>query len=727
MSWFDEQLRHREKADNAAFADAVAGIAEAVAGKRTASFSDSRNTADRAILEILDHFGLTARKDDPIGAETLDDLLEFHLSPFGIMRRPVTLVKGWYRTSAGPMLGTLASDGSTVALIPGRFSGYSFFNPVTGKRIRLSRRNEKLLEPEAVCFYKPLPPRPLNTIDLLRFIGAQLTLADILLYIGMIAATSLLGLLSPILTKLLFGSVLDSGSTRVLLALACFMLGYSICRVLVSAFQALVGSRIGTRQDIAVQAAVMSRLMSLPTDFFKDYSPGELNRRASHIQTLCSSLLHSIVDTGLSSVFSLVYFFQIIRYAPSLVVPSLVVTLTTLAINIAVAVVRLDRTKEQMRISAETSGLTYSTIAGIQKIKLAGAEKRMFARWADKYASEVVLNYNSPFLLTHVSTLCLAVALVGNLLIYYHAYRSGIAVDDYYAFSTAFGLLSGTFSALAGMADAIGGISASLEMAKPVLEAEPELAGGRDIIRSLRGGIEISHVSFRYSEDAPNVIDDLSLTIHPGEYVAVAGETGCGKTTLMRLLLGFEKPQRGAIFYDGKDISRVDLKSLRRNIGAVMQDSRLSLGDVYSNITLAAPQLTTEEAWAAAETAQIADDIRAMPMGMHTIITEGQGGISGGQKQRLMIAQAIAPKPGVLLFDEATSALDNITQKKISDAIDSLHCTRIVIAHRLSTISACDRVIVLHDGRIAEDGSYDELIARNGIFADLVARQRLQL
>lgn len=236
----------------------------------------------------------------------------------------------------------------------------------------------------------------------------------------------------------------------------------------------------------------------------------------------------------------------------------------------------------------------------------------------------------------------------------------------------------------------------------------------------------MNNVSFRYTENMPFVIDNLSLKIRPGQYVAVVGKTGCGKSTLMRLLLGFESAQKGAIYYDGKDINSLDLKSLRRHIGSVMQDGKLLHGDILSNIVISAPQLPLSAAWEAAELAGVADDIRAMPMGMNTLISEGSGGISGGQRQRLLIARAVAPKPKILIFDEATSALDNITQKKVSDALYTLKCTRIVIAHRLSTIRHCDRIIVLDGGRIVEDGTFDELLARKGFFAELVERQRVE-
>ena len=196
---------------------------------------------------------------------------------------------------------------------------------------------------------------------------------------------------------------------------------------------------------------------------------------------------------------------------------------------------------------------------------------------------------------------------------------------------------------------------------------------------------------------------------------------------MVRLLLGFEKPQKGAVYYNGRDMQTLDPKSLRHNIGTVMQNGKLLQGSLFDNISISAPQLTLDEAWEAAELAGIADDIREMPMGMQTMISEGSGGISGGQKQRLMIARAVAPKPKILILDEATSALDNITQKKIADSLDTLKCTRIVIAHRLSTIRHCDRIIVLDGGKIIEDGTYEQLIQQSSFFAELVERQRVDV
>ena len=281
--------------------------------------------------------------------------------------------------------------------------------------------------------------------------------------------------------------------------------------------------------------------------------------------------------------------------------------------------------------------------------------------------------------------------------------------------------------AVRGMADSflsVGRINPTLKMLDGFLQAEPETSGSRQLVMELNGGIELNNVYFRYSTNAPYILQNVSLKIRPKEYIAVVGRTGCGKSTLVKLLLGLRVPEKGAIYYGGKDLNSLDLCTLRSKIGTVMQNGDLFQGTVFQNITISAPNATLDDAWEAAEVAGIAGDIRAMPMGMHTLVSAGQGGISGGQKQRILIARAIVSRPNILIFDEATSALDNITQRQISQALDKMGCTRIVIAHRLSTIRHCDRIIVLDHGGIAEDGSYKQLIAKGGIFAELVKRQR---
>ena len=724
MSWFDEQIRLRKQKDQEVFEDSIFRMASVVLGGKAASFNDERIVTRAAIDEILKYYHLKG-EEIPDNLKDADEQLEYCLRPHGIMRRSIRLEEGWYRDAFGPILGFYGEDRLPVALLPKPFSGYSFLDPVSGERRSLDKKTAALIDAEAICFYRPLPLKKLGIPDLLLYMKDCLNAGDILMLAGLTLMVTLVGLLMPRITRALTGVVLESGSLTMLMGAAVFTACVLISSQLISGARELMMNRIQIKTSLPVEAAVMMRVINLPANFFREYSSGELSSRSGSVNRLCSLLLGNVFSLGLSSVSSLLYITAIFRYAPALVWPSLAIILLTVALGVASALIQAKISRQAMELSAKNDGMSFALINGIQKIRLAGAEKRVFARWAQSYSAGAELVYNPPLFLKISSVIGTAISLAGTILIYFLAVKSHVSPSEYLAFNAAYGTVQGAFTALSGVALTAAQIRPILEMAEPILKTEPESDENKAMLTRLSGNIELSNVYFRYHENMPYVVDGMSLKIKAGDYVAIVGSTGCGKSTLMRLLLGFEKPEKGAIYYDGRDMSKLDLRSLRRKIGAVMQTGSLFQGDIYSNIVISAPQLGLEEAWEAAELAGIADDIRAMPMGMQTLISEGQGGISGGQKQRLMIARAVASKPRILMFDEATSALDNKTQKQVSDALDGLKCTRIVIAHRLSTIRHCDRILVLDRGRIVEDGSYDELIERNGLFAALVAKQRL--
>ena len=725
MGWFDEQIRQRKLRDDEVFAESFADIAGAVAGRRFAdALKGGSAAASDAIVEVLRFYHIKMR-ELPEEITDINEQLEYLMRPYGIMRRAVKLEKGWYKDAMGAMLGISKEDGSIVALIPSGLSGYSFYDRKRGKYVKVSRSSEALFDEEAISFYKPFPLESMGIPDLMRYMAECLRAADFVLIGLATLAVTLVGLLGPRLNNIIFSDIVESGSPKLAGAMLVFLVCVAISTALLNSVKALLMARIKTKLEVSVQAASMMRVLSLPAEFFKSYSSGELYQRTQYINLICELLVSAVLSTGLTSLFSLAYISQIFVYSPELVVPALAVVLATLLLSLVTTALQARVSKKQMEAAVKESGVSYALISGVQKIKLSGAEKRAFAHWGGYCAKSAGLSYNPPLFLKVSPVISTAIGLAGTIVIYNMAVTNGVSLADYYAFNTAYGMVTGAFGSLAAIAMTMAQIRPVLEMIKPILEAVPEIAEGKQVVTRLSGGVELSSVSFRYTESMPWVLDNLSLKIKPGQYVAIVGKTGCGKSTLMRLLLGFETPQKGAVYYDGRDLETMDLKSLRHRIGVVMQDGKLFQGDVYSNIVISAPQLGLDAAWEAAELAGIAEDIRRMPMGMHTLISEGSGGVSGGQRQRLMIARAIAPRPKILMFDEATSALDNITQKLVSDSLASLKCTRIVIAHRLSTIRQCDRIVVLDGGKIVEDGSYDELLAAGGFFAELVERQRL--
>ena len=727
MGWFNDQIRERMDNDQNVLEDSFFRMASVVMDRWDAErLADERMIVKEAIDDILKYYH-EKPGDIPESIKNVSDQLEYALRPSGLMVRDVELEGNWQHDAFGPMLGYMKETGTTVALLPGAVFGYYYRDPATGKRTRVTRKTAKLFSRDALCFYQPLPMKKLGIGDLLLYMWKCITHGDLLLILLASLAMVLVGMIEPRIISLVTGKVLKTKNVNLLNGLMIFLVSSTFAGQLIGLVKTLLMSRISTKTSMTVEASVMMRILSLPVSFFRKFSSGELSSRAGSVNSLCSMMVDSILSVGLSSLMSLMYITQIFRYAPALVWPSILIILATVVVSVTASFVQIGVSRKKMKLAAEEAGMSYAMMNGMQKIRMSGSEKRMFARWGRLFARNARLEYNPPLFLKLNGVITTAVSLGGTILLYYLAVKTGVAESEYFAFNAAYGRVMGAFSALAGIAISAASIRPVLEMAEPILKAEPEVSAEREAVTSVSGSIEMSHVTFRYEENTPYVLQDLSLKIRAGEYVAIVGRTGCGKSTIVRLLLGFETPERGAVFYDRHDLSKIDPRSLRRQIGVVIQNGQLFHGDIYSNITISAPHLTLAEAWEAAEIAGLAQDIREMPMGMQTIITEGQGGISGGQRQRLLIARAIAPKPRILMFDEATSALDNITQKIVSDSLDKLKCTRIVIAHRLSTIKQCDRIIVLDKGHIIEDGTYEELIEKNGFFAELVARQRVDI
>ena len=728
MSWFEEQIKKRKESDQSAVEESVRKMTGAVLGRHSSlATEDDPLRAGDAIEEVLRYYRVKPKGVTEAVRESVDihEALEYILQPSGIIRRNVTLPPKWYRDASGAMIGIRKDDGSLIAMIPNGWGGYFYRDRDSGKKVRIRRKTAENIESSAIAFYLPFPQTKLTLKSLLKYMIRMITVGDIVMLAAAMLVVTLVGLLMPWLNKLLFSDVLVSGSTAALAGIGIFMICVTVSRMLFTSVQSLMSTRITQKIYFSTQAASMMRILSLPPSFFREFSAGELNKRSDYIGALCNQIADMVLNTGLTAVFSLIYLSEVFLYAPSLVVPSLLITLLTLLISVIHVIVQIGVSRKGMLAAGRESGLTYQLISGIQKIRLAGAERRAFAKWGKSFAKAAKYIYSPPFFLKISSVITLAISLIGTIILYSVSVRSGVSVAEYYAFNSAYGMVNSAFLAIAGIAAGIAQLKPMLEMAGPIMNTEPETAEEKKMVTGLSGRIELNNISFKYEDSDRMILDNLSLTIRPGQYVAIVGKTGCGKSTLLRIMLGFETPQKGTVYYDRHDIRKTDLRSLRRRIGTVLQSGKLFNGNIYSNITIAAPWLTLDEAWEAAEIAGIADDIRRMPMGMHTLISEGQGGISGGQRQRILIARAVAPKPSILMFDEATSALDNLTQKQVSESLDKMKCTRIVIAHRLSTIRQCDRIIMLEDGKIIEDGTYDELIKKNGKFAEMTERQLL--
>ena len=723
MGWFEEQVKKRKKLDEQTFEDSFLSLA-GIRNDKQKDLSDETVRDNYVISQILSYYH-HPMIDIPSNIDNFKDKLNYVLGQYGIEYRKLTLNDEYVGDSSSPLLIFTIVNDIPVILFPKGSKEYSYVNYQTGKKVKIDASLVNRLEIEAYSFYRPLPNKKVTIKEYTKYVTKSVRPIDVIMLVLFSALVSGVGLILPYLTKMLTGDVASNKDMNLFIYVSIYVVATATGLLIVKAIQGYVNSRIAIKIGKGVLSATMMRVLSLPASFFKKYNTGELTSRFNSIPQLASAIINGIFITLVSVVMSFAYLFQLVSFAPVLIAPVVLILIVTTAFSLLTSLVQMKYQKKQLELSSKESGVTYEMINGIQKIRLSGSEKRVFAKWANTYSRAAKIRYNPPLFLKLSSVISLIITLLGNIALYYIAVKSNVDVGSYMAFVASYGVLSSAFLSVVDMVGVMFTLKPLYNMARPILEAEPEINQGKKIIKSISGNIKMENVSFRYNESSPLIIDNLSLNIKEGEYIAIVGQTGCGKSTLVRLLLGFEKPIEGKVYFDDKDIETIDASSLRRNVGTVMQNGNLFHADIFSNIIISSPSLSEKDAWDAAEIANIAEDIKEMPMGMKTVISEGQGGISGGQKQRIMIARAIVHKPKVLIFDEATSALDNKTQKNISESINKLNCTRIVIAHRLSTIKNADRIIMLEGGKIIEEGNYQTLIDKKGKFAELVDRQRL--
>ncbi len=647
----------------------------------------------------------------------------------GLRIRKVALPEKWWKHDHGPMIGFLKENHRPVALLPASPSRYSLMRPGRRNPELVTKRAASLIESEALTLYRSLPSRLATARELLAF-GLKGCRRDVFSVIAMGVLGAGLGLLAPVLTATVFDSIIPFSGRGLLVQVTIGLVAAAIGAAAFELTKVFSIMRIVQKGNAAVQYGVWDRLLNTHVSFFRKYTAGDLALRAIGIAEISVQLKGPITVTTLSALFTSFNLALMFYYSPKLAVTGAVLIAVALGLALLLCRSQFATNRRIQALRGEIGGLILQLILGIGKIRTAGAEIRAFTRWALSFEKQVREQYSarraeiaSSILSASYSNLCTMILFI---MVAFYSTEQKLSVGSFLAFNAAFGTFLAASLSMVGALMSFIVVIFLYERCVPILEAKPEV----DEVLQLRtpgrlnGRIEVNQVSFRYDRNGSYVLDGVSLRATPGEFIAVVGPSGSGKSTLMRLLLGFESPEFGAIYFDGQEQSHVDIEGLRRQMGVVLQNGRLIPGTIFHNI--AGPgNLSLDDAWRAARLAGIEDDIRKLPMQMHTIIMEGGGGFSGGQKQRLMIARALAGNPRILLFDEATSALDNRTQAVVSRSIESLRLTRIVIAHRLSTIINADRIYVLSQGRIVQTGTYAELIAQEGLFKDLAARQMI--
>jgi len=722
----EEQINLRNEAEDNVVHNALSGLAlfgDGKALKTVTTVSTSIPPLVRACQEVgqANHIQVIDPGGSGEEALTLDDItIASH-----IRSREVLLRSNWWK-GCGPAFVAFAGDQELpVAILPQKRKGYEIFDPLTEERHKVTEEIAFNLDPHGYELYRPFPRRKITPIYLTKF-ALQGSLNDLLLIVltGLIAGS--FGMLMPLATGQVIDNLIPNARSSLLIQMGLALAIVAFANALISIAQTIATIRIEIRSSTAIQGAVWDRLLGLPVPFFRQYGAGDLAQRAAGIDEIRRALSGSTVGLFLSSGFSLMNFFIMIYYDSRLAMVGLALGLGSVVLSQIISFATVYMRREMAELDGQLSSLVLQLLTGIQKVRIAGAESRAFGEWARLFSKKRNLEYKVGNLENTFDVISSIYPIFSTAVIYFmvvESVRSGVlGAGDFLAFNAAFGIFLSGLLQIAGKVVELFELIPIYERAKPIMETVPEVNEGVEHPGELMGDIQLSHLSFRYDAEGAPIIDNVDFSIRRGEFVALVGTTAAGKSTLMRLMLGFEKPESGGIYYDGKNLDSLDVSEVRRQFGVVLQNGNLVGDDIFRNI-VGNRSLTHEDAWEAAEAAGLAEEIRAMPMGMHTVVLQGGGNFSGGQRQRLQIARAIVNKPRIVFFDEATSALDNRTQAIVSESLERLHATRIVIAHRLSTIRNADRIIVLERGRVIQQGTYDELMEIDGPFKTQAERQ----
>ena len=669
-------------------------------------------------IKTIGYEELSEKATNPLTVDYLARLSQINL-------REILLEGQWWKQDNGPLLAYMEEDGRPVALLPKGPGKYLLVDPTQGTKENVAETVAEQLKPHGVMFYRPFPAKSMNLVDLMKFAMQGVWIRDSVIALGAALLGALLGLIVPKVTQQIFDVYIPGGEVSQLAEVGLLMVGFLVGKSLFELSRALAMLRLEGKMEATIQSAVWDRLLSLPVGFFKDYTAGELAMRAFGISQIRALISGAMTNTILTGAFSIVYLFQVFHYGGKLAWYSIIMLVLLLLLSYWMGKLQMKYEKNFLEITNKTSGLVLQLFNAIPKFRVAGAENRAFRLWSDLFTQSRQINFRKETITTIVNTVLTAAPLVFNLMFYVVAVKKGVSLQAgmFIAFTTAFGSLSSGMISIVQTVIQINVIKPTYEMSRPILESLPEYSEIQEDPGLLSGSLKVSGLSFRYDKDGPWILKNISLVIQEGEYVAIVGPSGSGKSTLFRMLLGFEKPDAGQVYYDEKDLATINVREVRRQMGVVLQNAQVMSGDIFTNIIGANTKLTMEDAMRAVKMAGMEEDIAEMPMGMHTVVSEGATTLSGGQRQRLLIARAIVNNPKILFFDEATSALDNKTQKIVQESLDGLHSTRVVIAHRLSTIINCDRIIVVDKGEIVEEGNYSSLMAKSGVFAKMAERQ----
>ncbi|MBC7810149.1 MAG: NHLP bacteriocin export ABC transporter permease/ATPase subunit [Burkholderiales bacterium] len=640
--------------------------------------------------------------------------------------RKVSLRDDWWQQDGGPIVGyhIHASDGISfpVALLPTNTGHYHFDDPIQKKRRIVDTDNAGQFEKTAFVLYRTLPKRALRHIDLVRIVLPTIR-RDIFTLVITGTVGGFLGMLLSIVTAYVFDTVIPTGDRGQLFLLGAILVFSALSVTLFNVVCAIAVLRIEGKVDATLQTAVWNHLLSLPPSFFRSYTAGDLIERAMAINNIKLVLSDSFTLSLLGAIFTGFNLLLLFYYDATLALVATAIFVVSVCCTLLFGRLRLRYWRESVHWQGKNAGLVLQVLNAIPKLRAAGAEESAYRLWQRGFRQQRQAVFAAEKARSYQTVFTAFYSVAASMILFAIFYqRSNLTTGTFLAFHLAFTQLLFAGLQLGGAFVSLLSVVPLYERLKPLLETTPEVNDQHKHPGQLSGAIELKQVSFRYTSNGPLAVDNVSCSIQAGEFIALVGASGSGKSTFIRLLLGFETPNMGMVNYDKTALNELDVQAVRQQIGVVLQNSQTTAGDLLTNI-VGDSGLIIDDAWYAARLAGLEETIKHLPMGMFTQVGSEGSTFSGGQRQQIAIARALAFRPKIIIFDEATSALDDTTQQSVMENLRQLNVTRIVAAHRLSTVIHADRILVFEQGRIIESGPYDELTAAGGYFAALSAKK----
>ena len=740
LKYYEQHLDHQGRTRERLAEEMDRHGLERALGEVGELLSDNRPPARQQRTELLtamtvigERLGVTLRESAIAGEEeSLDLELQAIVDLSDLRMRNVLLNDGWWKSDCGPLLGFIGEQRIPVALIRDPSGIYHIVNPKSEVDRVVNEETADTLCVDAKTFSAPIPEN-ISRLSQIPLWAVREVLPDIGFVVGLSMLITVIGMLVPQMTAVLMDTAIPEADRNMVMELAFALFAAAFGATLLSLAQGIVTIRFSIASNVKAQLAIFCHVVALRAPFFRKFSSGDLLDRIMAVSEVSeefnSTTIRTLV-TGLTTSLNLGLLFY---YNAKLAAIAVLLGLLVLGVTVIATVSIHKHYRLLMKLAGEFSGFVFEIANAVGKLRIAGAQRRVFTIWMRRYTQQASLMLKAQRTEDYIDTLNYSVPLMGSVLIYAAGAQlfaqggssgDGLTLGVFLAFNTAMATFLMGLTSMSNTVMALLDMLAKFKRIKPLIDAERESSNGSVDPGILEGGIRLSGIQFRYHQDGPMILTDIDLEIEPGKFVALVGPSGCGKSTLFRLLLGFERPEAGQIMFDSYDLDSLSINSVRRQIGTVLQSAKINSGSILENIS-GNHKLAVEDVWTAVRDAGLQEDIEQMPMGLHTIISEGGGNISGGQRQRLLIARALAKDPRVLLLDEATSALDNTTQAIVTDSLNRRKVTRVAIAHRLSTIHNADKIIVMDQGRIDQVGTFEQLTQMPGLFASMMARQQM--